>query len=114
MTDATRVSWPPRSISRGAASGVVAPNPAVGALIVRDGVVIGRGATAPGGRPHAEVLALEEAGPAAAGATLYVTLEPCSHHRPYAALRRRDHRSRRGAGRLGGGRPRSARRRAGT
>ena len=60
--------------------GRVAPNPAVGALIVRDGVVIGRGATAPGGRPHAEVLALKEAGPAAAGATLYVTLEPCSHH----------------------------------
>ncbi len=60
--------------------GRVAPNPAVGALIVRDGVVIGRGATAPGGRPHAEVLALKEAGPAAADATLYVTLEPCSHH----------------------------------
>ncbi|MDR3407721.1 MAG: bifunctional diaminohydroxyphosphoribosylaminopyrimidine deaminase/5-amino-6-(5-phosphoribosylamino)uracil reductase RibD [Methylovirgula sp.] len=59
--------------------GRVAPNPAVGALIVKDGVVIGRGATAPGGRPHAEVLALKEAGPAAAGATLYVTLEPCAH-----------------------------------
>ncbi|MGP8231813.1 MAG: bifunctional diaminohydroxyphosphoribosylaminopyrimidine deaminase/5-amino-6-(5-phosphoribosylamino)uracil reductase RibD [Methylovirgula sp.] len=60
--------------------GCAAPNPAVGALIVKHGVVIGRGATAPGGRPHAEVLALKEAGPAAAGATLYVTLEPCSHH----------------------------------
>ncbi|MEW6438057.1 MAG: bifunctional diaminohydroxyphosphoribosylaminopyrimidine deaminase/5-amino-6-(5-phosphoribosylamino)uracil reductase RibD [Pseudomonadota bacterium] len=59
--------------------GRVAPNPAVGALIVKDGIVIGRGATAPGGRPHAEVLALKEAGVAARGATLYVTLEPCSH-----------------------------------
>ncbi|MEJ0051624.1 MAG: bifunctional diaminohydroxyphosphoribosylaminopyrimidine deaminase/5-amino-6-(5-phosphoribosylamino)uracil reductase RibD [Methylovirgula sp.] len=60
--------------------GRVAPNPAVGALIVKDGAVIGRGVTAPGGRPHAEVLALREAGDAARGATLYVTLEPCSHH----------------------------------
>ncbi len=60
--------------------GAVAPNPAVGALIVKDGAVIGRGVTAPGGRPHAEVLALREAGDAARGATLYVTLEPCSHH----------------------------------
>lgn len=59
--------------------GRVAPNPAVGALIVKDGIVIGRGATALGGRPHAEVLALKEAGAAARGATLYVTLEPCSH-----------------------------------
>lgn len=55
------------------------PNPAVGAVIVRDGIVIGRGWTQPGGRPHAEALALEEAGPAARGATLYVTLEPCAH-----------------------------------
>jgi diaminohydroxyphosphoribosylaminopyrimidine deaminase / 5-amino-6-(5-phosphoribosylamino)uracil reductase len=60
--------------------GRVAPNPAVGALIVKDGAVIARGVTAPGGRPHAEVLALREAGEAARGATLYVTLEPCSHH----------------------------------
>jgi diaminohydroxyphosphoribosylaminopyrimidine deaminase/5-amino-6-(5-phosphoribosylamino)uracil reductase len=56
------------------------PNPAVGAVIVRDGVVVGRGWTQPGGRPHAEVEALREAGAAARGATLYVTLEPCSHH----------------------------------
>jgi diaminohydroxyphosphoribosylaminopyrimidine deaminase/5-amino-6-(5-phosphoribosylamino)uracil reductase len=56
------------------------PNPAVGAVIVKDGVIIGRGWTQPGGRPHAEVEALRRAGPAARGATLYVTLEPCSHH----------------------------------
>ena len=56
------------------------PNPAVGAVIVRDGVVVGRGWTQPGGRPHAEVEALTRAGTAARGATLYVTLEPCSHH----------------------------------
>src|SRR5579871_3254979 len=55
------------------------PNPAVGAVVVRDGVIVGRGVTAPGGRPHGEVFALREAGEAARGATLYVTLEPCSH-----------------------------------
>ena len=60
--------------------GLAAPNPSVGALIVRDGVLVGRGVTAPGGRPHAERLAIDEAGEAARGATLYVTLEPCSHH----------------------------------
>src|SRR5438067_7338466 len=56
------------------------PNPAVGAVIVKDGVIIGRGWTQAGGRPHAETEALRRAGPAARGATLYVTLEPCSHH----------------------------------
>jgi diaminohydroxyphosphoribosylaminopyrimidine deaminase/5-amino-6-(5-phosphoribosylamino)uracil reductase len=55
------------------------PNPAVGAVVVKDGVIIGRGWTQPGGRPHAEVEALLRAGEAARGATLYVTLEPCSH-----------------------------------
>jgi diaminohydroxyphosphoribosylaminopyrimidine deaminase/5-amino-6-(5-phosphoribosylamino)uracil reductase len=55
------------------------PNPAVGAVVVKDGVIIGRGWTQPGGRPHAEVEALGRAGEAARGATLYVTLEPCSH-----------------------------------
>ncbi len=59
--------------------GQTAPNPAVGALVVRDGVIVGRGATRPGGRPHAETEALNAAGEAARGATLYVTLEPCSH-----------------------------------
>ena len=56
------------------------PNPAVGAVIVKDGVVVGRGWTQPGGRPHAEVEALRRAGAAARGATLHATLEPCSHH----------------------------------
>ena len=56
------------------------PNPAVGAVIVKDGVIVGRGWTQDGGRPHAEVEALRRAGEAARGATLYVTLEPCSHH----------------------------------
>ncbi|ATQ69827.1 MULTISPECIES: bifunctional diaminohydroxyphosphoribosylaminopyrimidine deaminase/5-amino-6-(5-phosphoribosylamino)uracil reductase RibD [Methylosinus] len=60
--------------------GRTGPNPAVGALIVKDGVVIARGATAVGGRPHAEAVAVAAAGEAARGATLYATLEPCSHH----------------------------------
>ncbi|QXX73691.1 Riboflavin biosynthesis protein RibD [Methylovirgula sp. HY1] len=60
--------------------GRVAPNPAVGALVVKDGVLVGRGVTGHGGRPHAETIALQNAGSAAKGATLYVTLEPCSHH----------------------------------
>jgi diaminohydroxyphosphoribosylaminopyrimidine deaminase / 5-amino-6-(5-phosphoribosylamino)uracil reductase len=55
------------------------PNPAVGAVVVNDGVIVGRGWTQPGGRPHAEPEALRRAGEAARGATLYVTLEPCSH-----------------------------------
>src|SRR5579859_3227476 len=55
------------------------PNPAVGAVIVKDGVIVGRGWTQAGGRPHAEVEALKRAKKAAQGATMYVTLEPCSH-----------------------------------
>ncbi|MBF0561532.1 MAG: riboflavin biosynthesis protein RibD, partial [Alphaproteobacteria bacterium] len=58
--------------------GQVWPNPAVGCVIVRDGCVVGRGWTQPGGRPHAETEALGRAGGLAQGATAYVTLEPCS------------------------------------
>ncbi|MEB8387992.1 bifunctional diaminohydroxyphosphoribosylaminopyrimidine deaminase/5-amino-6-(5-phosphoribosylamino)uracil reductase RibD [Rhodobacteraceae bacterium KMM 6894] len=57
------------------------PNPAVGCVVVSpEGRVLGRGSTAPGGRPHAEPQALTQAGAAARGATAYVTLEPCAHH----------------------------------
>ncbi|WBU65682.1 bifunctional diaminohydroxyphosphoribosylaminopyrimidine deaminase/5-amino-6-(5-phosphoribosylamino)uracil reductase RibD [Paracoccus aerodenitrificans] len=60
--------------------GNVWPNPAVGCVLVRDGRIVGRGWTQPGGRPHAERMALQQAGEAARGATAYVTLEPCAHH----------------------------------
>lgn len=60
--------------------GRTAENPSVGCLIVNDGSIVGRGVTAPGGRPHAERVALDEAGETARGATAYVTLEPCAHH----------------------------------
>src|SRR6202161_2087012 len=59
--------------------GTTWPNPSVGCVIVRDGRVVGRGHTAPGGRPHAEPVALAMAGAQAKGATAYVTLEPCCH-----------------------------------
>jgi diaminohydroxyphosphoribosylaminopyrimidine deaminase/5-amino-6-(5-phosphoribosylamino)uracil reductase len=55
------------------------PNPAVGTVVVKDGIIVGRGWTQPGGRPHAETQALARAGSATRGATLYTTLEPCSH-----------------------------------
>ncbi|MEM1302126.1 MAG: bifunctional diaminohydroxyphosphoribosylaminopyrimidine deaminase/5-amino-6-(5-phosphoribosylamino)uracil reductase RibD [Pseudomonadota bacterium] len=64
--------------TRGA--GLTWPNPAVGCVIVQSGRVVGRGWTQPGGRPHAEVVALAQAGDRARGGTAYVTLEPCSHH----------------------------------
>jgi diaminohydroxyphosphoribosylaminopyrimidine deaminase/5-amino-6-(5-phosphoribosylamino)uracil reductase len=57
--------------------GLTGDNPSVGCLIVKDGVVVGEAATAPGGRPHAEEQALDAAGAAASGASAYVTLEPC-------------------------------------
>jgi diaminohydroxyphosphoribosylaminopyrimidine deaminase / 5-amino-6-(5-phosphoribosylamino)uracil reductase len=72
--------WMDAALNLGSRSlGLAAPNPAVGAILVKDGAVVGRGATAPGGRPHAERIAIGQAGEAARGATLYVTLEPCSH-----------------------------------
>ena len=62
------------------AMGYTSPNPAVGAVIVKDGLVVGMGYTQPAGSDHAEVMALRQAGDKARGATMYVTLEPCSHH----------------------------------
>lgn len=62
------------------AMGQTAPNPAVGCVIVRDDVLVGRGRTALGGRPHAETQAITDAGEKTRGATAYVTLEPCAHH----------------------------------
>jgi diaminohydroxyphosphoribosylaminopyrimidine deaminase/5-amino-6-(5-phosphoribosylamino)uracil reductase len=60
--------------------GTVWPNPAVGCVLVKDGEVVGRGWTQPGGRPHGETEALARAGARAQGATAYISLEPCSHH----------------------------------
>src|SRR6201990_3663781 len=62
--------------------GQVAPNPAVGCVIVRDDRIVGRGWTQPGGRPHAETEAIARAGAAARGATVHVSLEPCQHTGP--------------------------------
>ena len=56
------------------------PNPAVGCVIVKDGLVIGEGYHAAAGQPHAEAVALSAAGDSAEGATAYVTIEPCNHH----------------------------------
>jgi diaminohydroxyphosphoribosylaminopyrimidine deaminase / 5-amino-6-(5-phosphoribosylamino)uracil reductase len=60
--------------------GRVWPNPAVGCVLVNDGIIVGRGRTADGGRPHAETVAIAQAGHRARGATAYVSLEPCAHH----------------------------------
>lgn len=60
--------------------GATWPNPAVGCVLVNGGRMVGRGWTQPGGRPHAETVALAQAGASARGATAYVTLEPCAHH----------------------------------
>ena len=93
------------------------PNPAVGAVIVKDGVILARGWTQDGGRPHAEVEALRRAKKSAQGATMYVTLEPCSHQGKTppcadAIIKRRHHARRFGAGRSQPGgegqRPRAA------
>jgi diaminohydroxyphosphoribosylaminopyrimidine deaminase / 5-amino-6-(5-phosphoribosylamino)uracil reductase len=81
MTDALDRRFMAAAIGLGAGGlGTTWPNPAVGAILVKNGRVVGRGRTAQGGRPHAETLALAMAGEAARGATLYVSLEPCSHH----------------------------------
>ncbi|AKK19913.1 bifunctional diaminohydroxyphosphoribosylaminopyrimidine deaminase/5-amino-6-(5-phosphoribosylamino)uracil reductase RibD [Candidatus Liberibacter africanus] len=61
-------------------TGLTATNPSVACLIVKNDIIVGRGVTACGGRPHAETLALEEAKEKSQGATAYVTLEPCSHY----------------------------------
>lgn len=71
MSAAARLASRGRPVSR--------PNPAVGCILVNDGVVVGRGWTHDGGRPHAEAAALEQAGDEARGSTAYVTLEPCAH-----------------------------------
>ncbi|MEM7722745.1 MAG: bifunctional diaminohydroxyphosphoribosylaminopyrimidine deaminase/5-amino-6-(5-phosphoribosylamino)uracil reductase RibD [Pseudomonadota bacterium] len=73
--------WMRLALSLGArGQGRVWPNPAVGCVLVKDNHVIGRGWTQPGGRPHAEVIALSQAAQAARGATAYVSLEPCAHY----------------------------------
>ena len=62
------------------ALGIAYPNPTVGAVIVREGRIVGAGVTEPYGGRHAEIVALEEAGERSRGATLFVTMEPCAHH----------------------------------
>ena len=78
MTDDAHMSHALALAARG--FGRTWPNPAVGCVLVKDGHIVGRGWTQPGGRPHAERMALDQAGAQAAGATAYVTLEPCAHH----------------------------------
>ncbi|WP_284124424.1 bifunctional diaminohydroxyphosphoribosylaminopyrimidine deaminase/5-amino-6-(5-phosphoribosylamino)uracil reductase RibD [Parerythrobacter aestuarii] len=74
MANAARLAARGRPLAR--------PNPAVGCIILKEGVVVGRGWTRAGGRPHAEAVALEQAGEQARGAIAYVTLEPCAHESP--------------------------------
>ena len=78
MTDAEHLARALELAERG--RGGTAPNPVVGAVLVRDGVVVGEGWHERAGGPHAEIVALEAAGDAARGATLYVSLEPCAHY----------------------------------
>ena len=71
-------AWMQRAVDLARAGvGATGENPSVGCVIVRDGAIVGEGATQPGGRPHAEEIALDQAGEAARGAVAYVTLEPC-------------------------------------
>jgi diaminohydroxyphosphoribosylaminopyrimidine deaminase/5-amino-6-(5-phosphoribosylamino)uracil reductase len=81
MTEALDRRFLAAAIRLGAgALGTSWPNPSVGAILVKEGRVVGRGRTDRGGRPHAEAVALAMAGDKARGATLYVSLEPCAHH----------------------------------
>ena len=81
MSAASDAAWMRLALEHAATQrGVSSPNPAVGAVLVRDGTVVGTGTTSPVGGPHAEINAIAAAGDAARGATLYVTMEPCSHH----------------------------------
>src|SRR5438309_315389 len=81
MTDRVETDYMDRALDLGRrALGWCSPNPGVGAVIVRNGQIVGEGRTQAAGKEHAEIMALQAAGEAAAGATLYVTLEPCSHH----------------------------------
>lgn len=75
------LAWMTRALELAAlGAGLTAPNPAVGAVLVRDGRAVGEGSHLRAGGPHAETVALAAAGPEARGATCYVTLEPCAHH----------------------------------
>jgi diaminohydroxyphosphoribosylaminopyrimidine deaminase/5-amino-6-(5-phosphoribosylamino)uracil reductase len=78
MTDADYMMMALELAERG--HGRTSPNPMVGAVLVRDGGVVGRGYHARAGEDHAEVVALKDAGEQARGATLYINLEPCCHH----------------------------------
>ncbi len=102
-----------RSSSGARSLGLAAPNPSVGAILVKDGVVVGRGVTAPGGRPHAEPIALAEAGDGGARRDALCHARALLACRRVAALRRRDHRGWRRAGRGGDRGPQPAGRRAG-
>ena len=86
MTGGLDAEWMAAAVALGdEARGTTAPNPNVGCVIVGHGIVVGRGATQPGGRPHAEAVALDQAGSAAVGATVYTSLEPCAHVSPRGA-----------------------------
>jgi diaminohydroxyphosphoribosylaminopyrimidine deaminase/5-amino-6-(5-phosphoribosylamino)uracil reductase len=86
MTAAEDAAFMRRAIALAAARvGLTGDNPAVGCVLVADGVVVAEAATAEGGRPHAEEQALAAAGPAARGAVAYVTLEPCGERSSGAA-----------------------------
>ena len=81
MLELQRMDYMKQAISlANLAIGRVSPNPAVGALIVKDGEIVGQGYTQPPGSAHAEIVALQQAGDKAKGSTLYVTLEPCCHY----------------------------------